>query len=189
MSGLKQRLPLQVDPYRLAAKEEHLEGTIPLKQMKRLLEAVEIADGEINVDVKFGIDDLNVVFLAGNIKTEVALICQRCMEVVVLPIDINAHVAFVRGEAEMESLPEGYEGCLINEVPVMLSDIIEDEILLALPVVPKHPVNKCPAEDVNRARVEQWNSQQAVIEENEDVEKENPFNILAGLKVDKQDEA
>ena len=81
MSGLKQRLPLQVDPYRLAAKEEHLEGTIPLKQMKRLLEAVEIADGEINVDVKFGIDDLNVVFLAGNIKTEVALICQRCMEV------------------------------------------------------------------------------------------------------------
>ena len=182
MSGQQQRLPQQVDPFRLATKEEHLQGLIPLKQMKRLTSALESEEGEVSIDVIFSIDVNRVVLLAGQIKTEVKLICQRCMEEMTLPIELDFQLAFVRSEAEMDRLPDEYEANLVEQTPVMLSDIIEDELLLALPAIPKHLNDNCPTAE--------WKNHQATDEENTgDIKQENPFDVLANLKTDKQDEA
>ena len=180
MSGLHQRLPLEVDPIRLAAREEHLQGTIPLKQMKRLVEALSSNEGDVYVDVEFSVDINRVVILAGEIKTEAKLVCQRCMGEMELPIALDFQLAFVRSEAEMERLPEGYEATLIGNTTMMLSDIIEDEILLALPPIPKHLDENCSSDNV----VEGWGSEQNEPDTESD-ERENPFDILASLKTDK----
>lgn len=181
MSGQHQRLPLEVDPFRLATREEHLQGTIPLKQMKRLISALSSGDGEVYIDVVFSVDINRVVLLTGKIKTDAKLICQRCMGEMDLPVAIDFQLAFARSEAEMERLPEGYEVTLIEDTPVMLSDIIEDEILLALPAIPKHLDEGCSSDNV----AESWNSQSANETNTESVEQENPFDILASLKTDK----
>jgi len=181
MSGQHQRLPLEVDPFRLATREEHLQGTIPLKQMKRLISALSSGDGEVYIDVVFSVDINRVVLLTGKIKTDAKLICQRCMGEMDLPVAIDFQLAFARSEAEMERLPEGYEVTLIEDTPVMLSDIIEDEILLALPAIPKHLDEDCSSDNV----AESWNSQSANETNTESVEQENPFDILASLKTDK----
>ena len=107
MSGQHQRLPLEVDPIRLATREEHLQGTIPLKQMKRLISALSSNEGEVLIDVEFSVDINQVVILAGEIKTDTQLICERCMKEMDLPIALNFQRAFVRSEAERERLPEG----------------------------------------------------------------------------------
>lgn len=180
MSGQHQRLPLEVDPIRLAAREEHLQGTIPLKQMKRLIEALSSNEGEVYIDVEFSVDINRVIILAGEIKTEAKLICQRCMGEMELPIALDFQLAFVRSEAEMERLPEGYEATLIDNMTMMLSDIIEDEILLALPPIPKHLDESCSSDNV----AEGWGSQQNE-PDTEIEERENPFDILASLKTDK----
>ena len=181
MSGQHQRLPLEVDPIRLAAREEHLQGTISLKQMKRLINALSSDEGEVFIDVEFSVDINRVVILAGEIKTDTKLICQRCMKEMDLPIALDFQLAFVRSEAEMERLPEGYEATLIDNTSMMLSDIIEDEILLALPPIPKHLDENCSADDV----AEGWNSQQTNETNTESVKQDNPFDILASLKTDK----
>ncbi len=181
MSGQHQRLPLEVDPIRLATREEHLQGTIPLKQMKRLINALSSKEGEVYIDVEFSVDINRVVILAGEIKTETKLICQRCMKEMDLPIALDFQLAFVRSEAEMERLPEGYEATLIDNTTMMLSDIIEDEILLALPPIPKHLDDSCSSDAITEA----WNSQQTPEPNTESVERENPFDILASLKTDK----
>ena len=181
MSGQQQRLPLEVDPFRLATREEHLQGTIPLKQMKRLISALSSGEGEVFIDVVFSVDINRVVLLTGNIKTDTKLICQRCMGEMELPIALDFQLAFVRSEAEMERLPEGYEVTLIEDTPVMLSDIIEDEILLALPSIPKHLDDNCSSDNMAKG----WNSQQANETNTESVEQDNPFDILASLKTDK----
>jgi len=180
MSGQQQRLPLEVDPTRLAARGEHLQGTIPLKQMKRLTEALSYGEGEVFIDVEFSVDINQVVILTGEIKTDARLICQRCMGEMELPIAIDFQLAFVRSEAEMERLPEGYEATLIDNTTMMLSDIIEDEILLALPPIPKHLDENCHSDNV----AEGWGSQETE-PDTESVERENPFDILASLKTDK----
>lgn len=185
MSGQHQRLPLEVDPFRLAAKEEQLQGSIPLKQMKRLISALSSDEGDVFIDVVFSVDINRVSQLRGQIKTDAKLICQRCMGEMELPIALDFELAFVRSEAEMERLPEGYETTLIEDTPIMLSDIIEDEILLALPSIPKHLDDHCSSDNV----AEDWNSQQANETNTENVKQDNPFDILASLKIDKQDEA
>jgi len=180
MSGQHQRLPLEVDPIRLATRKERFQGTIPLKQMKRLVNALSCGDGEVYIDVEFSVDINQVVILAGQIKADTKLICQRCMGEMELPIALDFQLAFVRSEAEMERLPEGYEATLIDNKSMMLSDIIEDEILLALPAIPKHQNEDCSSDNV----VEGWGSQQNE-PDTESVERENPFDILASLKTDK----
>lgn len=180
MSGQLQRLPLQVDPIRLAARGEHLQGTIPIKQMKRLISALSDVEGDVYVNAEFSVDINQVVILAGEIKTDTKLICQRCMGEMELPIALDFQLAFVRTEAEMEKLPEGYEATLIDNTTMMLSDIIEDEILLALPPIPKHLDESCSSDSVT----EGWDSQQNE-PDTEIVERDNPFDILASLKTDK----
>ncbi len=180
MSGQHQRLPLEVDPIRLATRKERFQGTIPLKQMKRLINALSCGDGEVYIDVGFSVDINQVVILAGQIKADAKLICQRCMGEMELPIALDFQLAFVRSEAEMERLPEGYEATLIDNKSMMLSDIIEDEILLALPPIPKHQNEDCSSDNV----VEGWGSQQNE-PDTESEERDNPFDILASLKTDK----
>ena len=180
MSGQHQRLPLEVDPIRLATRGEHLQGCIPLKQMKRLINALSSSEGEVYIDVEFSVDTNRVVLLSGEIKTDTKLICQRCMGEMELPIALDFQLAFVRSEAEMERLPEGYEATLIDNNSMMLSDIIEDEILLALPSIPKHLDENCTSDSVAKS----WGSQQ-IEPDTESVERDNPFNILASLKTDK----
>ena len=180
MSGQHQRLPLEVDPIRLATRKERFQGTIPLKQMKRLVNALSCGDGEVYIDVEFSVDINQVVILAGQIKADAKLICQRCMGEMELPIALDFQLAFVRSEAEMERLPEGYEATLIDNKSMMLSDIIEDEILLALPAIPKHQNEDCSSDNV----VGGWGSQQNE-PDTESVERDNPFDILASLKTDK----
>ncbi len=180
MSGQHQRLPLEVDPIRLAARGEQLQGTIPLKQMKRLINALSSNEGDVKIDVAFYVDTNHVVILAGEISIEAKLICQRCMGEMELPMAIDFQLAFVRSEAEMERLPEGYEATLTDNTPMMLSDIIEDEILLALPPIPKHQDEQCSADNMQ----EEWSSQKQE-PDTESVERDNPFDILASLKTDK----
>lgn len=181
MSEQLQRLPLQVDPFRLATREEHLQGTIPLKQMKRLSNALLSSEGDVFIDVAFLVDINHVVLLTGLIKADAKLICQRCMGEMNLPMSIEFQIAFVRSEAQMERLPEGYEVTLIEDTPVMLSDIIEDEILLALPPIPKHLDDSCSSDNVT----EGWNNQQTIETNTESSKQDNPFDVLASLKTDK----
>lgn len=181
MSGQHQRLPLEVDPFRLATREEHLQGTIPLKQMKRLISALSSNEGDVFIDVEFSVDINHVVLLTGQIKTDAKLICQRCMGEMELPVALDFQLAFVKTEAEMERLPEGYEATLIEDTPVMLSDIIEDEILLALPPIPKHLDGSCSSDKL----ADSWNKQQSNETNIENVKQDNPFDVLASLKTDK----
>lgn len=181
MSGQQQRLPLEVDPFRLAQREEHLQGAIPLKQMKRLTSVLSSADGDVFIDVIFSIDINRVVLVKGQIKTDTKLICQRCMGVMDFPVIIDFQLAFTRSEIEMERLPEGYEATLIEETPMMLSDIIEDEILLTLPPIPKHLDESCSSNETE----EDWGSKKTNETNTENVKRDNPFDVLARLKTDK----
>ena len=178
MSGQQQRMPVQIDPFRFAVKREHLLGKIPLKQLKRLTAELESSEGDVDVDVNFTIDDDGTTLLQGTINTEVQLICQRCLETMPHQLDIEFQLALVKTEAEMERLGDQYESCLIEDTPIMFSDLIEDELLLALPVIPKHLDDSCTQKV--------WSHQQTGDKHSKSV---NPFNELADLKTDKQDEA
>ena len=76
-------------------------------------------------------------------RTPVWLACQRCLSPFSSEVAVEQPIRFVRGEDRAEVLDAESEYDVLALVPVLdLRQLIEDEILLALPIVPRHDV--CP---------------------------------------------
>ena len=177
---MHKKLPIEIDPFRLARNGLRLEGEIPVKTMKRLSNALRDDSGSVDVNVKFDLDKvLGTPFMAGNFKTSLALTCERCSEDMQYNVDINCSLGIVNSETKVEGLAEQYEPWVINnDEPVLLSSIVEDELILAIPLVPKHE-HRCLPDEV-------WVSGKEFEESDEDIEKNkqetSPFAILSQLK-------
>jgi len=172
------RLPEIIEPLSLCDRGEQLQGYIPLAGMGRLAGLLRHLDGGVEVDLQFDVDLQGVRLLRGHMKTEVALECQRCMETVVKPVELDVLLGFVDSEAAGKQLPGEYEPSVLEAPTVALRELVEDELILALPIVALHPLDECSG----NARYEAADDQSPVIEE-----KVNPFAVLEGLKKDKPD--
>ncbi len=173
MSRRQDRLPVQVDPYRLAEQGREYEGVLPLRHMKRLAPMLATDEGEVSVSLRFGIDEMGVHFLEGSIRADLVVLCQRCLEEMRLPVETDLALGFVDSTAEADRLPGGYEPYIVESVPMALIDMIEEELILSLPQIPMHELQNCPAQAYLEApdKTQQDKTGQ-----------ETPFQKLADLK-------
>lgn len=78
------------------------------------------------------------------IHTEVARHCQRCLQPMVLPVAVDRDYRFVADEETASAQDEdSLEDVLVWDKHFDLQALIEDEILLDLPLVPMH--EHCPS--------------------------------------------
>ena len=123
-------LPERLDLLRDAAQGRAFQGRVSMSGMSRLREAVAKADGEAEVELVFGRDEMGLFFMKGVAKATVFMTCQRCLEPVELPLFAEFNLGLVRGEEEAERLPEAYEPLRADRDPVDVAPVIEDELLL-----------------------------------------------------------
>jgi len=169
---MNQLLPVHLNFAQKAKIGFELRGKWPIKQLKRLNELLMSEQGELTVELKF--DRAGPIpFILGHITTDLQLKCQRCMQAVPHNVDIHFKLGMVQNEAQMKKLPDEYEPYLIEEENNHLPDMLEDELLLALPLVAMHEFD---CSDYLQA---QTSEQQNKVEESE--EKENPFSVLKDL--------
>lgn len=142
---MSKRLPVHIDPLQLAGKGELLSGDLELAGMRRLAPSLHTTEGAVEVTLEFGVDPERIPYLQGHIRGKLILTCQRCMQVMDFPVDLDMTLGLVNSPAEADTLPDHYEPLMVRSEPVALSDIIEDELLLCLPLVPKHPESQCLA--------------------------------------------
>lgn len=173
MSGQQDRLPVEVDPIRFAEQGRQIQGQIEFKQLKRLELLLETQTGHLDVDLKFGIDDRGTRWLNGRIEGILPLTCQRCLSEMKFSLDNAFKLALLKHETEIASLGEEYEPLILESTPVRLAEIIEDEVLLAIPQIPMHELKDCPAKTYGEAE-----------DEAKHEDKQNPFAVLADLKKD-----
>ena len=118
-----------------------------------------------------GADD--EVWLHLQAKTSVPLTCQRCMGAVVTPLEVDQWYRFVADEdIAMAEDDESEEDLLVMEPQFDLLAVLEDELLMALPLVPMHEA--CPVAPTLRAGEAELAGEAG--------EKPNPFAVLAQLK-------
>jgi uncharacterized protein len=72
------------------------------------------------------------------LDAEVELLCQRCMRAMRIRLGTDSTVLFADSEQAGESAPEGSETFLAPEGRISLAALIGEELLLALPIVPRH---------------------------------------------------
>jgi uncharacterized protein len=75
--------------------------------------------------------------------TALQLTCQRCLQPMTVALDLQPRLRFVQGEARAEALDEDSDEDVLALTPALdLLPLIEDELILALPLVPRH--ERCP---------------------------------------------
>ena len=147
-----------------------LQGSIPLARLERVLPALCSQDGELQVLLELGVDPDGTRFLAGSIRGTVDLQCQRCLDSMGLPLNLKFRLGMVQDHADIHRLHERYEPLIVGSEPMSVAEIVSDEVLLALPLVPAHAdEGKC------HEFVKDYQPPQAE-------KRDNPFAVLADLK-------
>jgi uncharacterized protein len=162
-------LPDRVDIARQVQARRVYEGALPLSAMRRLCGSLASTEGAARYNVEFGKDGFGISFLALRVEADLPLICQRTMEVFAYRVSIDQRLGVIARESDESGLPPGYEPLLAPEGELSIADVIEDELILELPVVPLKP--GVPLE---------WNDPLA--DDEVDEQPANPFAVLGALK-------
>jgi len=138
--------PLEID--RLAGDGAEVDFAIPLTELSGLRSLPGGITGEARGRVRFVREQGVVVaeLALGGIAT---LECQRCLKPMQLPLDSLTRVALVASEAEVDRVPDELEPELAAGGRISLGQLITEELLLMLPIVPLHTGSTaCPSAPV-----------------------------------------
>lgn len=116
------------------------------------------------------------LWLALQAKAMVWLTCQRCLQPLQVPLALDRRLRFVRGEAAAEALDAEIEDdVLALSRSLDLRELVEDELLLALPLVPRH--ERCPQPLAMSSEAEALPDEAPGA-----ADRPNPFAVLQSLK-------
>jgi uncharacterized protein len=158
-----------------------LEGKAPLVQLVRLAEEAVQAQAQRMVhfqalgSMRSDAAGAPVPWLQLNGQVEIDLVCQRCLEPVSTLVQFDREFRFVESEeAALDQDEDAEEDLLVSSPQFDLLELVEDELLMALPVSPKH--DKCPGDLKLSAADADFGATS---------ERPNPFAKLAQLKMSK----
>lgn len=135
-------LPFEIDPFRLASQGAKFKGSISLAELPRLREVLSDVQGVAEVMLEIGKEDKRV-YIRGKITTAVELVCQRCGEPVVYDINLDLKLSPVSMDAQAANIPSDYEPWVTDDKPVLVTELVEEELLLGLPMIAKHRPEEC----------------------------------------------
>ena len=166
-------LPERIDPLSWAESGHRLQGRLSVSDMPRLQESLYSTEskGSIHIDLEGGIDDNGTRYLRGRIEAKLEVPCQRCLRAMQLALGVDVALGLVSSPAKADYLAEPYEALMVEGRSMALAGIVEDELLLAIPIVAMHADAEClPAGTLEADAVD--------VPER----RENPFAVLARLK-------
>lgn len=169
----------RLDVAAFAAAGDRRSGEQPLADYPRVVESA-LAGAEtgpvcwsVEGEIRGGEDGVRRPALHLTITAEVPQECQRCLQRVNVPVRIDRHFLFARDEAEATALDaESADDVLALDDAFDLQALIEDEILLALPMIAQHA--QCPVTLPRAAETDDFATAQA--------RAEHPFAVLAKRK-------
>lgn len=171
-----ERLPEYIDPLYLADKRAELKGQILLSKFDRLGDLLCDDSGVVAVELVFAREGRYPIIEGQFAAASLILKCQNCLQGIRFPVQGQFKLGIVNSIEQADRLPEEYEPLLIgDEQKILLRELIEDELLLALPAIPKHQQACYPAEYLADKTILPTTTKT-------DATTENPFSILAHLK-------
>jgi len=166
------QLPELIDPVVFAERQSHLLGHIKVRRLERLAEFLFSNKGELRVDLQF-YKEGKVPAIEGSIEGHLILTCQSCLQALEWTVNKSVKIGMVQTIEQADRLQEGFEPMMVADNKMLLSIIIEDEVLISLPDYPRHE-NECL----------QYQPAEKPAESKEiEPEPDNPFAVLATLKI------
>jgi len=160
-------LPLLVDPRKLADRQSVLDYCVAFADLPRFASALLDNQGSVRMQLSFARDEGNTLILRSALSTKAQLRCQRCLEPVTQDVHSQCNYALLPSGKDESTVSAQYELLEFSE-SLALAELIEDELLLALPLVAAHKEGEC--------QMPSWSNPQ------EAASKPNPFSVLAQLR-------
>ncbi|OFZ66127.1 MAG: hypothetical protein A2V79_00360 [Betaproteobacteria bacterium RBG_16_56_24] len=155
-----------------ARNGRQISGEIPVAGFPRLHDMLESLQGILSYKILGGVDRQGICFLDVSVTGQCRLRCQRCLEGMDHPVRIETRL-LLRDQTSLDALDDNVAGGEEEEFDSIFADahldvlnLLEEEILLSLPVAPRHEAGAC----------------QAAGAKNTQMEERHPFAVLADLK-------
>lgn len=132
-------LPASVDAERMVSGRRSFKGILPVTELPRLVEVLARDSGEIAYDLDFGQGELGDPELRVRLAARLTLECQRTLQPFEWAVEVDARLGLLASEDGVAALPEQCEPLLLEQGRLQPRKVIEDELLLALPLVPVKP--------------------------------------------------
>ena len=165
-------LPTHIDPRKLALQGNRLEGSVNGVDLPRLASAVTAVCSPLEALVQFELDQSRAKIARGSAQVTVETVCQRCLDPMWVELQAEFAVQVIWSEEHINRVAANYEPWLVLDKMANLYELLEDEILLALPLVNYHKVGDCTGDT--------FITEGEVVKE--EVVSDSPFNILQQLK-------
>mgnify|MGYP001553762146 FL=1 len=171
---LTEPLPTTLDARKAAARGVSVSGTIKALDLQRFRPLLAGDEGDIQVHLTFSRDEENRYLVNVAVAVDVMVTCQRCLEPMSTRIASENTLAIVWTDEQAAHLPRHLDPLIVEDEACNLWDLAEDELILAMPPFSYHGTDECkqfetgfPAQPDDKV---------------EEVEKPNPFDVLAQLK-------
>ena len=128
------------DSFAFARDGRVLEGTLPVASLERLHDQLANVAGELAFRLQGRRGQRGELLLEVEVSGTLALACQRCLEAIVFDLDVDSLLELVPEGAELsqEELEDDTRDFLPVAGELDVAQLVEDEVLLALPVAPRH---------------------------------------------------
>lgn len=161
-----------IDSLDFARNGRDISGEVRLAELPRLLDILENPQGTLSYTVQGGVDKQGNSFLDVGVIGLCRLRCQRCLNGLDYPVRLDTRL-MLRDQASLDALDDIVAGgeeeefdSILADTHLNVLDMLEEEILLSLPIAPKHEAGACQAADGENAQREE----------------KSPFAVLAKLK-------
>lgn len=173
-----QTAPTRLDIKALALSGQEIAGRDLLSHFTRLMQDLRGQSPDISLawtargEMRLGASGQQEPWLNLALQTSLPLVCQRCMGPVDVPVDSHRVFRFVASEDEaLVQDEECEEDLLVISREFNLQELIEDELLMEVPLIPRHEV--CPTAVKLEAVDAEFDAPASA--------KPNPFAVLSGM--------
>ncbi len=163
-----------INPFKLAENSASTERHLAVSQLPRLVEFLASDEGEIHASISGLIDEDRRKLLHCTLSGTVMMECQTTFQAI--PVELSREVTFypVMTEEMIAAAPDEYEAFLFDTEELDLVNLIEDELILSLPIALS-----------SEGSPNHMSFGPKIVEQEE--KKPNPFAVLAQLKKDSAD--
>ncbi|BBO59379.1 DUF177 domain-containing protein [Mycoavidus sp. B2-EB] len=148
--------PRMFDVFAFVRKQQQACGEVLVQDLPRILNEVTpdklvqhpalrwSATGALRQELAADDKTVAMPYLRLTLQGALWLECQRCLESYPEPLTIDIWYRIVENSAQADAAPanDGHTDVIVGSHQFDLIDLIDEELLLSLPLVPKHPV--CP---------------------------------------------
>ncbi|MGC2049230.1 MAG: YceD family protein [Gallionella sp.] len=139
-----------IDSLDFASNRREISGEVPVAELQRLHDLLENQQGKLAYSIRGGVDDQGSPYLDMNVNGRFQVRCQRCLEGMDFPVQLETRL-MLRDQASLdtEELLAGQPGheqefdSILADAHLDVLGMLEDEILLSLPIAPRHEQGAC----------------------------------------------